>query len=392
MQDLKRLSIDRVPASTTPRCGGVVWGLGVVVLLLIAYLSWERVERGRSLPPEVEVARVQRVGGVQAQAGVAANGYVVARTRAALSTDVPGRLVEIPVREGDRVRRGDLMARLDTRLLEAELAEAKAHARREEAGRELTAIELRRACELRAAGGDRLISEIDVEAARARHAQSEAGLLAALAAVERVEVLIANSSVRAPFDGVVVEKSAEVGEIVSTASAGTNARGAVVTLIDPESLEIQVELVQTSLPVAREGTPVLVFLDAFPEDAYAGRVRQVWPTANRQKASVELRIELLDRDERFLLDLGVRVVFQESDALAPQPARVWIPSAALRGGSESCVFLYEDGIVARRAVVTAGVDAQGRWEVEQGLEGNELVVLSPPASLRDGDRVRRKEN
>lgn len=429
--DLQRLKIDRSPPAAR-RGARLPWALLALLLAGGGFLGWQRgwFAAGGG-PPAVELARVQRVGGAQAQSGVAANGYVVARMQAALSTDMQGRLVELPVEEGDRVRKGDLIARLDTEQLEASLARSRhaadagasaleraraerarleSEVARARAARALAQADYDRAAALEAAGDERRsaldaargaldqaqagleAAESAVLAQDAAIAGAEAELAAARSAIAEIEVMIAKSSVRAPFDGVITRKNAEVGEVVSAIGAtGPNARGAVATLVDFATLEVQVELAQTSLGAARPGAPVRIYLDAFPEDAYEGRVRQIWPTADRVKATVELRCEFLRRDDRILPEMGVRVVFVPEEGGAERPAEVLVPARALVRGAETAVFLYDGGRVERRAVRIAEERPDGLALVASGLAGGELVVLDPPAGLQDGESVRRKE-
>ena len=289
------------------RRGGSRLGV-IVLLLLLGYIAWNEFGRGSTGPalPEVTVSRVSRVGGALPRSGISANGYVVARVRAALSTDIPGRLVELRVEEGSRVQKGELVARLDTRELEAGRDRAAAELRQAEASTRLAQLELERVTPLVESGDasvsarDQAQADLDIGIAR------QAGIRATIA---EIDVRIDKSSVFAPFDGIVVEKNAEVGEVVSSVSSGANSRGAVVTLVDFNSLEVQIELAQTSLSAAQIGAPVRIELDAYKDRSYTGRVRQIWPTADRQKATVELRAEFLERDERILPELGVRVTF-----------------------------------------------------------------------------------
>lgn len=429
--DLQRLKIDR-SAAAPRRSSALPWVL-VALLLAAGAVGWRQgwFGAGGGLPA-VEVARVQRLGGAAAQSGISANGYVVARTQAALSTDVQGRLVELPVEEGDRVRQGDLIARLDTRQLEAALARNRANAlaaeadlarardeqvrlaheeERARAALQWAEDELARATSLVASGDERGAvlqqarsardqarsgADAAATAVRAQTAAihgAEAAQDAAVAAMREVEVMIEKSSVRAPFDGVITRKNAEIGEVVSAIGAtGPNARGAVATLVDFSTLEVQVELAQTSLGAARTGAAVLIYLDAFPEQAYRGRVRQIWPTADRVKATVELRCEFLERDERILPEMGVRVVFPPEEASAEaKPVEILLPHRALARGGESAVFLFRGEAAERRAITIAEERADGTVRVAAGLEGGELVILDPPADLLDGARVRRKE-
>ncbi|MGA1489140.1 MAG: efflux RND transporter periplasmic adaptor subunit [Planctomycetota bacterium] len=391
--DLSRLTIDRGASGAAgrnrPAGGGSKLTL-LVLLLLLGYIGWNEFGRPEIGPelPRVKVSRVAKVGGALPRSGVSANGYVVPRTRAALSTDIPGRLVELRVEEGSRVSKGELVARLDTRELEASRQRTAADLQRTEALVTLAELELGRIEALVESGdatpADRDRARADLDVARAQREGTRAIL-------DEIEVRIDKSSVYAPFDGIVVEKNAEVGEIVSSVGAGANSRGAVATLVDFESLEVQVELAQSSLAAAREGAPVRIELDAWKDRSYPGRVRQVWPTADRQKATVELRAVFLERDERILPELGVRVTFIADEELGGAPPRILLPAGALTPGPEAAVFIYEDGVARRRAVLTERAEEPGFLRVLRGLSGGELVIESPPAGLLDGDQVERKE-
>jgi RND family efflux transporter MFP subunit len=198
------------------------------------------------------------------------------------------------------------------------------------------------------------------------------------------------TEVRAPFDGIVVLKDAEVGEVVSPNSQGGNSRGSVATMVDWASLEVQVELQQTSLSAAQLDTAANVYLDAYPDQAYTGRVTRIWPTANRQKATVEVRVSFDRPDERLKPDLGVRVVFSpkplEGDAGAQRETVVVARGAVAKIDGQAGVFELERD-VARWKPVTLGGEGAGRVAVERGLAGGERLVLDPPVGLRDGDRV-----
>ncbi|MFQ5749356.1 MAG: efflux RND transporter periplasmic adaptor subunit, partial [Planctomycetota bacterium] len=385
--DLARLRIDRGAA---PRAGRGGWLAFLAILLLIAgWFAWRGLAGGRDPRPEVTLVRVKRVGGASAQGGVSANGYVVARRRAALSTDIQGRLVELHVEEGDSVKAGELIARLDTRQLEASRTRAQADLARAGAAARFARLEYDRSEKLLATG-DATPQQRD--SAKAEWEQAVARVDSLKAGLDEIGVLIDKSSIYAPFDGVIIQKNAEVGEVVSSISAsGPNARGAVATLVDFQSLEVQVELAQTSLRAARVGAPVLIYLDAFPEDAYKGRVRQIWPTADRSKATVELRVEFLERDDRLRPDMGVRAVFLPEEQAEERPGEVLLPSGALVKSENPFVFLFRDGRVVRRTVTLSGEEKDGMLAVESGLEGNEQVVLAPPEGLADGEEVRTKD-
>ena len=183
-----------------------------------------------------------------------------------------------------------------------------------------------------------------------------------------------------------MEKNAELGEVVSTVG-GTNSRGSVATLVDWATLEVQIELAQTTLEAARIGAPVLIYLDAYPEQGYRGRIRQIWPTADRAKATVELRAEFLERDEKLLPQLGVRVVFVPESEANPAPPQVLLPRRALLAAEVPTVLVIRDGIVETRTITLRDDVEDGLVEVGSGLTGGETVVIDPPSDLQAGDRV-----
>ncbi len=469
--DLERLKIEREPARRAPRRRRVPW-VGLVVLLLLAGAGWTF---RRPLLAQVDAWRLPRVTYVvverssplaaAAVSGTAANGYVVARVRAALSADTPGRIVELNVVEGTVLKQGDLVARLYSdefeaalRRAEADLAVARASLERRRAERQVSedtlqertaateAAEARVAAakarltlaeqsheraeklvadsvvseervdttraELDAAVADEASARADLTMARAaeatgasqvtvaRTAEAEAEALVAATSASRDQALatLEKTEVRAPFDGVVVLKDAEVGEVVSpNVQGGSQTRGAVATMVDFASLEVQVEVQETSLPAVHLGAPVDIFLDAWPAEAYHGRVDRIWPTANRQQGTVEVRVRIDEPDERLRPEMGARVVFRpegEPDdgaaapAEAPDPVPVLlVPTACLirQGGGDAVFLVEQNGVVLRP--VTLGERRGDRQVVVQGLEGGERVVLNPPPDLRDGDRV-----
>jgi RND family efflux transporter MFP subunit len=336
-----------------------------------------------------------------------ASGYIVARRQATVSSEVTGKIAEVLVEEGMRVSEGQVLARLDDATERAQLALARA---------ELTAA--------RAA-----LSELEVQLADARRSfrrqqdlvtrklTSQAQYDEALATVEslearlaarRTDIGVAERSVRlreqlvseltitAPFSGVVIAKAAQPGEMVSPISAGGGfTRTGICTIVDMESLEIEVDVNEAYIDRVSEGQSTTAVLDAYPDWQIPARVIAIVPTADRQKATVRVRVGLLEADSRILPDMGVQVRFFGSEAdRAPIPARpvaaVEIPAAAVaRDNGRSYIFVWKDGVVERRAV-ERGEQRQGRIVVTAGLSGGELVVADLDGlSLRDGQAVRR---
>jgi len=236
--------------------------------------------------------------------------------------------------------------------------------------------------------------EADITVAEARLAEAAATTKSRTAARDEAEAVLGKTEVKAPFDGVVVLKDAEVGEVVSPNAQGGNSRGAVVTMVDFASLEAQVELPERSLGEIAKGMRARVFLDAYPEHGYEGFVDRIWPTANRQKGTVELRVRLEKPDEKLRPEMGVRAVFLGESAAAgakPEDAVVLVPESAIaRADGKTGVFELERD-VARWRGVELGERRGARFVVLRGLEGGERLVDGPPASLKDGARVRVEE-
>jgi len=466
---LADLRIDRTrkQKSRRKRSPWIARGLFLAAVVVL-FLVFRRPLTGfldRVRLPEVEVSVVTAPapGAAGAVRGMAANGYVVAARRAALSADTPGRIVEMRVREGSVVKKGEIVARLFSdeieamvRRAEAELTVARAglargkadlvqvqadrdrRRRRTEAaeaarGAAESRLELRRTQHERAmrllsdgvinqselddaqtafesADADLRAAEADRKAAKAseRSGEAFAGVAqanleiaagqvdVARAALDQAEATLDKTIVRAPFDGVVVLKAAEVGEVVSPNSqGGSSARGSVVTMVDFASLEVQANVPETSLNAVRIGAPCSVYLDAYPDVPYAGRVDRIWPTADRQKGTIEVRVVFLDPDERLRPELGVRVVFLESDepvARATESERGLLiaEDAVVPVGERSGVFVLERD-VAKFRELALGERRGGKVLVTAGLTEGERIILKPPASLGDGDRVRVKE-
>ncbi|MAJ28032.1 hypothetical protein CBD41_01280 [bacterium TMED181] len=380
--DLQRLRIDRTPSATGTSRGPFL----LILLILVSYIGWKEWPTAlQDSTVEVDTTRVQRRGGAKARTGTAANGYIVARRRAALSTDIPGRLVELNVEEGSRVVQGDVVARLDTRELEAYRDRLNAEVRAARATEKQARLAMERQRKL-SLTEDVPTSALD--SAEATYEGASARVESLQASLAEILVRLDKSTVYAPFSGVIVQRNAEVGEVVVASGGGSNARGSVATLVDFDTLEVQIELSQTALEAARVGVPVLIYLDAYPEEGYRGQIRQVWPTANRSKATVELRAEFLERDERLLPELGVRVVFVSEEESNPTPPMVLVPRTALIPEEEPKVFIVVDGFAVKRSLSLRDDFDDQMIEVGSGLIGGEIIILNPPANLQEGDPVK----
>lgn len=397
--DLSRLRIARDVPSAGQR-GALKWALvlaGLAAALLLG--TWFYLRSDGAI--DVTVARVEVSGGGSNAAGITANGYVVARTRASVSSRLTGRLAELSVEEGSRVRRGQVMARLENEEYAAALAQAGADSARAEASlREATALrdqlerDLARSRELVRQNLEATRNAEDLEAqlqaAVARVGVQRAQIRSATAAIAYARANYDNTFIRAPFDGTVLRKDAEVGEVVAPVAAGGGlTRGAVVTMADLETLEVEVDVNEAYIAQISGRQPARIILDAYPQDAFAGRVRQIVPTADRARATVQVKVSITDRDPRILPEMGARVEFQavSSAADSAAPRRVFVTADAVRTeGAETVVYLVRDGLASRR-VIEAGPVSGGRREVRAGLTGGEQVIINPPRDLEEGARI-----
>ncbi len=397
--DLADLRIEREPL----RPGRSRWVKWIVVALLLgtagaAAFLWMQRER----PIDVEVAAVtQRAAGTQA-AVLNASGYVTARRRATVSSKVTGKVVEVNVEEGMAVRAGQVLARLDDSTPRATLAlalaqveAAKRAVRENEVRLEEARVTLGRRQQL---FRDELVTRADVDQGQAEVDSLEARIAATRESVHVAESQVAlqqteldNMIIRAPFSGVAISKDAQPGEMVSPISAGGGfTRTGICTIVDMGSLEIEVDVNESYINRVRPSQGVTAVLDAYPDWQIPASVITTVPTADRQKATVLVRIGFAQLDPRILPDMGVKVTFLRDAADASTPAAQavsLIPRSAVQiDSNKSYVFLVRQDTVERRAIQTGGTDGD-RLEVVAGLAAGDRVVVSPPPALADGVRI-----
>lgn len=406
--DLSKLRIDRdAPPAGVSRAlkrNAFLAGLALVVIAVVA--GWLR--RGSAVPVQTIVATAS--GGAEGGAAgtsVTANGYVVARTRASVSAKVAGRLAQLGVSEGSLVREGEIIARLENADYRAQVAQADANrstARAQlieaEAERDQLQREARRLRDIHTQNPE-LVSAQDVEAAEARAAQADARARAAVARVEAAEAgfrfaqaSLENTVVRAPFTGTVLRKEAEVGEVVAPSVGGGLTRGAVVTMADLTTLEVEVDVNEAYIARIGRDQAARIILDAYPDTSFQGRVRQVVPTADRQRATVQVKVSILDHDPRILPEMGARVDFLEPERprgeapSASVPRTFRVPAAAVfQHEGQTVVWLVRDGRLERRQVEAGPVSA-GFREIRSGLSGGELLLAGGVETPTPGLRVR----
>lgn len=328
-----------------------------------------------------------------------ASGYVVARRLATVSSKVTGRISEVLFEEGAAVAAGQVLARLDAATAQAEHGVATRSL--DAARRRLREIEVRLADARRTLDRNRSLveralvarsvldtAEADVESLQARleAARAEVGVAQAHVAVSQQG--LDDLAIRAPFDGVVISKDAQPGETVSPVSAGGGfTRTGIATLVDMDSREIEVDVNEAYINRVHDDQRVEAVLDAYPDWRIPGHVVGIVPTADRQKATVRVRIAFEQLDPRILPDMGIKVRFLEEAAQAAAVGPRLPVAAVLRGDDGNAVWLVREGRAERRAV-RLGEERDGEVTVLEGLQGGETVVVEPPPRLRDGVAVK----
>ena len=370
--DLAALRIRREPEKTG-RPKGLLFGgaLLVVAIGVGAYFF-----AGRSLRPRtVEAVTASLLTEGQATTVLSATGYIEAERKADLSPKITSRITELNVTEGSHVRTGEVVARLDHTDLDAQLAEKQASWVNAKA-------ELERQRSLHAQG---LSPKASLDAAVAAEATSRA-------AVRYVRALIDYTVIRAPFTGVVTAKRAFVGEAVSpfgSSPSGGGSGGAIVTLVEFTSLYVGADVNEANLSKLGPKQPAEIALDAVPDRTYHGYLRQIVPAADRQKATVRVKVAFQDADDRILPDLSARVSFTAEPTTGKTGrTRVMVPATAIRTvGGKKGVFRIVEGR-AKFQPLRTGPETQGQVEVLEGLSGGEQLVSTSSGEIRDGDRVR----
>jgi HlyD family secretion protein len=396
--DLASLRIDDSRPARSPRRWPVLLLVPVVLVLGVLYLM--RARQSFSAV-EVEVGQTGTTAPLAAgQPGapvLTASGYVIARRKAVVSAKIQGRLAALNVEEGDRVREGGVIARLESEDVAAQVERARAQVQRAEAD---LAEQRRLFRQAESLTQERVLSQDQLEAAQSRVRMAEAALRQAQAELSLAQALLQNTVIRAPFTGTVVKKMAEVGESVAPIPPGVNlstSSGAIVALADLDTLEVEADVAEANVAKLSDRQPAEVTVEAFPDKRYRAILRQVIPTADRTKATVQVKVTILDKDPNLKPEMSAKVTFLEparpvAATGAPATPVVTVPreAVATREGKTVVFVVGADNRVQPRAVTTGG-ETQGQLMVRSGLSGGEAIVLNPPQTLRAGDTVRPKK-
>ena len=411
--DLSKLRINRddPPPAVRRALGRVLWLAGAAVLIFVVAALLLR--RGGAVPVQVVTVSAAAGGEGSASAGggsvaVVANGYVVARTKAAVSAKIPGRLAFLNVSEGSSVQKGDVIARLDNAdyaaavgQADAQLASAKATLIEAQSDRDQLQREFVRVRDIHTQNPN-LVSTQEVENADSKARQGDARaeaqqarVAAAAAALRVAQANLENTYIRAPFSGTVLRKEAEVGEVVAPSVGGGLTRGAVVTMADLATLEVEVDVNEAYIARISNAQQARITLDAYPDTAFRGLVRQVVPTADRQRATVQVKVSIVDRDPRILTEMGAKVEFLQAPRAAnagtQQPVarpRIIVPAEAVRSeNGRDVVWVVRDGRLQSRDVDAGPVSGNFR-EIRSGLSGGEQLLVGGIETPKQGQRVR----
>jgi HlyD family secretion protein len=397
--DIGRLKIDRGSAAPKRRWR-IRWWMVVIALIVVFGVV-------RALMPHpvtVQTASVVTRYPAQQVTVMTASGYVVAQRKAAVATKATGRLEELNVQEGSRVKKGDLLARIDSRDVVAQLAAAQANVgvaraaiASAEADERNAAIELKRNRDL---VEQHFVSVSALDAAVARNDRALAGtnnaraaLLAAIANANNAKVGVDFTEIRAPFDGVVVTKSANVGDIVTPFSSAVDSKGAVVNMADLSTLEVEADVSEASLSKIRVDQPCEILLDALPDARFSGSVSRMVPTVDRAKATVTTKVRFDKLDDRILPDMSAKVSFLSAkvDESANKPSIAVSSDAIVKRDGKATVYRLKtegDQSTAEALTVATGAVYTDATEITSGnLKSGDKLIVKPGDKIANGTLV-----
>lgn len=336
---------------------------------------------------EVQLATASLTSPAQANAVLTASGYVVARRKAAVASKGTGTLVFLGVEEGDKVKKGQVIARLDDSDVRATLQRSRENLRMAESDLNDAKLSAERLKILLKEG---MVAQAEYDTAEARYKRVVASIEAARFAVREAEVAVENMRIVAPFDGTVLKKNADVGEIVAPLAGAASSKAAVVTIADMSSLEVEADVSEANITRVSPEQNCEIALDAYPQQRYPGRVDKIVPTADRAKATVLVKIKFKSYDERVLPEMGAKITFLApgtSDATTSSQAVLAVPAAAVANhDGRHVVFQIKDDR-ALAVPVTIGQRLGGLIEIKDGLKEGDMVIAKVDDHVYDGSKV-----
>jgi RND family efflux transporter MFP subunit len=400
-EDLSKLKIDKDKAAFRPRKKKkFFYPVLILVGLFLVLLAIQGILRPTL---KVRAATVTQIYPSQTFTILNASGYVVPQRKSALASKVTGRLIWLGVEEGNRVKKDQVVARLESQDVTAAKDQASAHVKAARSSLEQVKAELREATltfnrnkELLAKGViaqatyDTVLSRY--EQAKAAAEAAEAQVKASLAALDGANIALEYTLIKAPFAGVVLTKDADIGDIVTPIGAAVNAKSAVITIADMNSLQVEVDVSESNIQKITINQPCEIQLDSLPEQRFRGVIHMIVPTADRSKATITVKVRFLDKDSRILPEMSARVAFLSRPATPEeQRPRTAISQSAIvnRKGKES-VFLIQ-GNRAKETSVSLGAKIGDMVEVLDGVKAGDKIVLNPSERLKNGSKIKIEE-
>jgi len=400
--DLSSLRINRSAAAPAPANNPkghlvlyALLGASVVVIGLLVFGG------GFTAAEQVEIATASYSYPSQANTVLTASGYVVAQRKADVASKGTGRLEYLAVIEGDKVKKGSVLGRIESSDVDAALGQAKASLDVAKAGLDQAKAERDDATSsferVKSLFAQSLASKADYDAANARYRKAIAGVVSGEASVKvgeanvrSAEVQIENTYIRAPFDGTVLTKNADIGEVITPFGAAAGSRGALVVLADMSSLEVEADVSESNIGKIYSGQPCEITLDAIPNQRYHGVVHKIVPTADRAKATVLTKVQFDDRDDRVLPEMSAKVIFLNKElekTTENSTPKISVPASAVatRDGKK-IVFLLNGDKVTEVAVVVGEVMGN-TIEIKEGVSIGDKVVLHPTEKLSTGSKI-----
>ena len=384
---LDSLKIERTPVKrgkTSPLLYGAA-GIGVIAIAAAAWFFWP----DNRVPVHVITAASQGSGGTSGTS-LDASGYVIARRMATLSAKILGKVTEVNFEEGQKVKAGEIVARLDDSNYQAALLQAQALAVQAKAALDNAAPTYTRYQALQRQGA---ISTDAVQAQRTLYDNARTQYGVAQAQVAYAQANLRDTLLRAPFSGIVIAKVAQVGEVVAPSGAGGgNTRTGIVTIVDMDSLEVQVDVSENYIERVQVGGEAVIHLDAFPDWDIPGSVIAVIPTADKSKGTVAVRVAIKTKDPRILPDMAARVGFMtapEKDGAGPVVSRVSVPvSAVIANGKTGSVFVIGADDKIEKRDVALGLKTQQSITILSGISAGDRLAGDNLDKLHDGDKVK----
>jgi RND family efflux transporter MFP subunit len=397
--DLSTLKINRTPQTQSSNTKWIIIAIILCCVIGGGYFLMN------STSVEVETMQVFTSQSSASETILTGQGYVVAQRKAAISSKATGRLDALYVIEGDKVKQGDIIGRIESADVQAALDQQKAQlevqkAALENATAELedAEISLKRQQELRK---ESVSTQADLDAAINRVKKAKAQIQSAKASIATQEsairaslVQVENTIIRAPFDGTILNKNANVGEVITALGGAAGSRGAVVTLADMTSLQVEADVSESAIQKIQENQPVEISVSAISDKKYKGIVNKIIPTADRAKGTVQVKIRFDDIDERVLPEMGAKVNFLKINTVVNEiesKPKLLIPQTAIQTkNGKKTVFVVKDN-AAQETAVSTGTILGEYVEIKNGLMNGDVIILAPSDNIQQGSKVQIKK-